>query len=68
MAQSRVGQKPSPLPSTVRRPFRLIEVNPILAGGAPAGIAVIASRHKQRLADMAARTYVLLDKDVRQIA
>ncbi|WP_457098129.1 RDD family protein [Lysobacter sp. P5_B9] len=62
------GEKPSFMQSVVRTLFRLIEVNPILAGGVPAGIAVLVSRHKQRLGDMAARTYVLLDKDARQPA
>jgi uncharacterized RDD family membrane protein YckC len=51
----------------VRTLFRLIEVNPILAGGLPAGIAVIATRGKQRLGDMAAGTYVLLDRDMHRL-
>jgi uncharacterized RDD family membrane protein YckC len=61
------GSRPSFLQAIVRTLFRLIEVNPILVGGLPAGIAVIASRSKQRLGDMVARTYVLLDRDARQL-
>ena len=62
------GANPSLFQSILRTLFRLIEVNPILVGGAPAGIAVLVSRHKQRLGDMIAHTYVLASKDVRRIA
>jgi len=58
------GANPSFVQSIVRTLFRLIEVNPILVGGAPAGIAVLMSRHKQRLGDMVAHTYVLRSKDL----
>ena len=61
------GGRPSLLQAIVRTLFRLIEVNPLLAGGLPAGIAVAVSRGKQRLGDMAAKTYVLLDRDARQL-
>lgn len=61
------GRRPSLLQAVVRTLFRLIEVNPVLVGGLPAGIAVLASRSKQRLGDMAAGTYVLLDRDAHQL-
>jgi uncharacterized RDD family membrane protein YckC len=61
------GSRPSFVQAIVRTLFRLIEVNPVLVGGLPAGIAVIASRSKQRLGDMVAGTYVLLDRDARQL-
>lgn len=61
------GRRPSFLQAMVRTLFRLIEVNPVLAGGIPAGIAVVASRGKQRLGDMAAGTYVLLERDARRL-
>lgn len=61
------GRRPSFLQAIVRTLFRLIEVNPLLAGGLPAGIAVVASRRKQRLGDMAAGTYVLLERDARRL-
>jgi uncharacterized RDD family membrane protein YckC len=61
------GRKPSLRQSIVRSLFRLIEVNPLLLGGLPAGIAVLASKNRQRLGDMVAGTYVLKDSDVLQI-
>ena len=61
------GGRPTFVQAVVRTLFRLLEVNPIVAGGVPAGIAVVASRAKQRLGDMAAGTYVLLDRDVRRL-
>lgn len=45
--------------SIVRTLFRLIEVNPFLMGGIPAGIATSVSKTRQRLGDMAAGTFVL---------
>jgi uncharacterized RDD family membrane protein YckC len=57
------GEKPSWGQSIVRTLFRLLEVNPLLMGGIPAGIAVLASSNRQRLGDMVANTYVLRDKD-----
>jgi uncharacterized RDD family membrane protein YckC len=62
------GGRPSFGQAIVRTLFRLIEVNPVLAGGIPAGIAVVASRHKQRLGDMVAGTYVLFERDLRRVA
>lgn len=58
------GGRPSWVQAIVRTLLRLVEVNPLLVGGVPAGIAVLASRHKQRLGDMVAGTYVLRDRDV----
>lgn len=58
------GGRPSLVQALVRTLFRLIEVNPLLIGGLPAGIAVLASRHKQRMGDMVARTYVLRERDL----
>ena len=39
--------------------LRLVEVNPLLAGGIPAGIALLCTKGKQRLGDLAAGTYVV---------
>jgi uncharacterized RDD family membrane protein YckC len=61
------GDRPSVVQTLVRTLFRLIEVNPLLVGGVPAGIAVAASRHKQRIGDMAANTYVLFERDVARL-
>ncbi|WP_395647815.1 RDD family protein [Terricaulis sp.] len=50
----------------IRTLFRLIEVNPGLLGGIPAGICVLATKRKQRLGDMAGGTYVLDAGEVRR--
>jgi uncharacterized RDD family membrane protein YckC len=38
--------------------LRVVEVNPLLAGAIPGGLAVTWSKRKQRLGDMVARTVV----------
>ena len=42
----------------IRTVLRVVEVNPLLFGGLPAGIAIMSSQRKQRLGDMLARTIV----------
>jgi uncharacterized RDD family membrane protein YckC len=49
----------------VRTLMRLVEVNPFLAGGIPAGVCVLVTKGKQRLGDMAAGTYVVSVKALR---
>ncbi len=49
----------------IRTLLRIIEVNPFLAGGIPAGIIVWISKNKQRLGDIFAKTYVLKTKDIK---
>lgn len=61
------GGRPSFSQALVRSLLRLIEVNPVLMGGIPAGIMVLASKKKQRLGDMAAGTFVLRSEDVRYL-
>ncbi len=61
------GARPSWGQSIIRTLMRLIEVNPALIGGIPAGIAVLASKHHQRLGDMMAHTYVLLREDIDRV-
>ena len=46
----------------IRGCLRIIEVNPLLFGGFPAGIVVIATSRKQRLGDLLAGTLVVSDK------
>ena len=58
------GGTPSLYQVLIRTALRVIEVNPIAAGGVPAGIAVIASKYKQRLGDMLADTYVIRKSDL----
>ena|SRR5215471_4658891 len=43
----------------LRTAARLLEANPILLGGIPAGIAVFSSAHKQRMGDTLAGTVVV---------
>jgi len=48
----------------IRTLLRLIEINPFLFGGIPAGIAVASSTKRQRLGDMAANTFVVRCADL----
>lgn len=50
--------------SLIRTLFRLIEVNPFIFGGIPAGIAVLSNKKKQRIGDVVANTYVIKCKDI----
>lgn len=43
----------------VRTLLRLLEANPLLFGGLPAGVAVLTSKRSQRLGDLAAGTLVV---------
>lgn len=58
------GRIPRPMQAIVRTLFRLIEVNPLLAGGIPAGLATTFSRKRQRLGDMIAGTYVIKSEHI----
>ena len=62
------GGRPGLWKAILRTLARLIEVNPILFGGIPAGIIVLASKKKQRLGDMMAGTFVLTSADARRAA
>jgi len=48
--------------SLIRGGLRILEVNPLLLGGLPAGIAILSSERKQRIGDMLAGTLVVSDK------
>jgi uncharacterized RDD family membrane protein YckC len=43
----------------LRTAARILEANPILLGGIPAGIAIVASTQKQRIGDTLAHTVVV---------
>lgn len=58
------GRRPSLGQALVRTLLRLIDVNPLLLGGIPAGVTVLASKSRQRLGDMVARTFVLKLEDL----
>jgi len=55
---NKYGESPGLLKSIVRALLRLIEVNPILFGGIPAGLVALFSERSHRLGDMLASTYV----------
>ncbi|MCX7357016.1 MAG: RDD family protein [Alphaproteobacteria bacterium] len=61
------GRVPGLGRAVVRTLFRLVEVNPFLVGGVPAGIVLLCSKRKQRLGDMVAGTYVLSADRLRQM-
>ena len=46
----------------IRGFLRIFEVNPLLLGGLPAGLAIISSERKQRIGDMLAGTVVVSNK------
>lgn len=46
----------------LRSGLRILEVNPLLFGGLPAGLAIISSERKQRIGDMLAGTLVVSNK------
>ena len=46
----------------IRGALRIIEVNPLLFGGLPAGLAVISSKRHQRIGDLLAGTIVVSDR------
>lgn len=46
----------------IRGALRVIEVNPLLLGGLPAGLVVISNTRHQRIGDLLAGTVVVSDK------
>jgi uncharacterized RDD family membrane protein YckC len=60
----KAGRVPGIGKAVLRTLLRIIEVNPLLAGGIPAGVAVALSEKRQRLGDMLAQTYVVRVKDL----
>lgn len=59
-----MGGLPGMKKALLRTLLRLVEVNPFLLGGIPAGIAVLVSKKRQRLGDMVAGTFVLKTSDL----
>jgi uncharacterized RDD family membrane protein YckC len=62
----RSGQAPGFAKALVRTVLRLIEVNPFLVGGLPAGLVLLLTRRRQRLGDRLAGTYVVRLRDLKQ--
>ncbi len=61
------GAVPGLLSAFLRTLPRILEVNPLLAGGVPAGLIVLASKKRQRLGDMLAGTFVLKKEDLQRL-
>ncbi len=58
------GGLPSWGQAILRTLLRIVEVNPVLLGGIPAGIIVLSTKTHQRLGDIAAGTFVLRAEDL----
>jgi uncharacterized RDD family membrane protein YckC len=58
------GRNPGVGKAAIRTLTRLIEVNPLLAGGIPAGLIANFSKTHQRLGDMLSGTFVLKNADL----
>lgn len=63
----RQGRPPGIGRAIVRTLTRLIEVNPVLLGGIPAGIVVLSTKRRQRIGDLIADTYVLPASSIAQM-
>jgi len=63
-----IGEKPGIARAFLRTILRLVEVNPLVFGGIPAGLVAIASKTRQRLGDFAAHTYVLKSEHIPLLA
>jgi uncharacterized RDD family membrane protein YckC len=58
------GKPPGVWKAALRTLMRIVEANPLTAGGVIAGIAVCMSQNRQRLGDMLAHTFVVRVKDL----
>lgn len=60
------GQRSNWRQALIRTLFRLLEVNPVILGGIPAGLCIVLSRRHQRMGDKVAGTIVARATRVRQ--
>ncbi len=71
ISRTRVVDKQCRVPgivsSVVRTLFRVIEVNPLVAGGLPAAVVAALSKTNGRLGDIVAGTYVITEADFRRV-
>jgi uncharacterized RDD family membrane protein YckC len=58
------GNVPGIGKAIIRTVTRVVEVNPLLAGGIPAGLIARFTKTHQRLGDMASGTFVLKTRDL----
>ena len=56
------GQRCDWRAALIRSALRIVEVNPLLIGGLPAGLVIIASPRKQRIGDLIAGTIVVSNR------
>lgn len=63
-AVNETGGVPGFVKSLIRTALRVVDTNPLLMGGLPAGIFVLVTKKKQRIGDMAAKTYVVKVRDL----
>jgi uncharacterized RDD family membrane protein YckC len=64
----RDGRAPGFAKAIARTVLRLVEVNPLLIGGLPAGIALLVTKRHQRMGDLLAGTYVVRKKYLKRAA
>jgi uncharacterized RDD family membrane protein YckC len=57
------GTAASTTTAAIRTIARILEANPLLLGGLPAGIAILSTKRKQRLGDLLAGTVVVSTRD-----
>jgi uncharacterized RDD family membrane protein YckC len=56
------GSRSSWISALIRGGLRIIEVDPVLLGALPAGIAIVSTDRKQRIGDVLAGTVIVSDK------
>ncbi|MEK4730090.1 RDD family protein [Paenibacillus sp. FSL L8-0641] len=61
------GRPPGMVKSLIRTLIHLVDTNPLLFMGLPAGICVLVTPRKQRIGDMAANTYVVKVRDLGKV-
>ena len=57
------GTAGSTTTAAIRTVARILEANPLLLGGLPAGIAILSTKRKQRLGDLLAGTVVVSTRE-----
>ncbi len=61
------GRPPGMIKSLIRTLIYLVDTNPLLFWGLPAGICVLVTPRKQRIGDMVANTYVVKVRDLGKV-
>lgn len=58
------GNPPALLKAIIRTLLKFVELNPFIIGGLIGGIVATATKNKQRIGDLLAKTYVINKKDL----